>query len=271
MRFSLIILTSLLASSWFFACKNNDIPNRLDENIPAYLDSISPYMKDFANSTDTIYNISFHEDRHLLSIVGKIIDGKEIYALHYCEKDTLLNFYHFKELKKGWEHIGSDRPAWDMVYDFDLEDLDGDTKNEIITYSFPNMNGNTCKDIFYLSKNNGSIHIAGTFFSSTYIANTKNQTLETDYGGSWYMPLVKTLYQWHDEHLIAAKALELELKEGNMESDDRLLSYYENTSLKSDSIIDSLTLIHKVPFIEKEHRLLWDNFLEQHNKYQISN
>lgn len=261
MRLSLIILTSLLASLCFFACKNNDISNRLDENIPAYLDSIIPDMKKFAEKADTIYDITYHYDRHFSHMVGKIIDGQNIHALYYDDRDTLLNFYYFDRAKAKWKMIGSERPVWEQIYYISIEDMDGDNRNEIITFSHPNMNGNTFKEIYYCSKNNDSIHIAASFFTSTYEVDKITQTVRTDYSGSWYMPLIQTLYKWHGEKLITRKEIKLELEEdAAMGSGHYILSYYENPLKENEFLVDSLALIYEFPFDEAKHQHLWDNF-----------
>lgn len=266
MRLVFILLSLVILTSCFSEKKTDNTTDRLNENIPAYLDSIIPDMKKFAEKNDTIYDITYHEDGHFLHMVGKIIDEKNIHALLYEEKDTLLNFYHFDITKAEWEKIASERPIWEQVFDISLEDMDGDNRNEIVTFSFPNMNGNRFKEIYYSSLNNKSFHIAASFFTSTYEADKITKTVKTDYYGSWYMPIRKTLYKWYGENLITMKEIVLEPKEGSpMGSEYYLLSYYENTSLKSDSIIDSLTFIYKTPYIKKKHESLWDNFFNETN------
>lgn len=237
-----------------------------ENHIPAYLDSVIPFMDDFVNGKDSIYDVAYHKDGHFLHMVGKIIDEQNIHALYYDDRDTLLNFYCFDREKAKWKIIGSERPVWERVFDISIEDIDGDNRNEVVTFSFPNMNGNTFKEIYYFHKNNDSIHIAADFFTSSYEVDKTTKTVRTNYLGSWYMPLRQTLYKWYGEKLIIMKEIVLELKEDSpMGSDDYLLSYYENTSLKSDSIVDSLTLIYNVPYIKKKHIHLWNNFFNETN------
>ncbi|MBK5720429.1 hypothetical protein JGH11_06055 [Dysgonomonas sp. Marseille-P4677] len=264
MRYSLIILTSLLASLYFFVRGNNDIPNRLDENIPVYLDSISPDIKKFTEKSDTIYDIAYHKDGHFSHIIGKIIDEQNVYALLYDDKDTLLNFYYFDLAKTKWKQIGSERPVWEQIFDVSIEDMDGDNRNEVITFSYPNMNGNTFKEIYYFSPNNDSVHIAASFFTSTYEADKIAKTVRTYYGGSWYMPLILTLYKWHGENLIIMKEIRKNLVEdAPMGSDHYILSYYENPLKGDEHVVDSLSLIFEFPFEKAKHQYLWDNFFEE--------
>lgn len=264
MRIAFLILFSLIAFSCSTTTKYNT-EGKPENNIPAYLDSISADMQSFAKEADTIYSELLHEDSYLLYVAGKFIDGKDIYAVYFSEKDTLLNFYRFD--KKNWELVGSERFCLDEVFYITFTDMDNDGRNEIITSSHPNMNGNTWQDVFYCSKKDKKINYAG-HFTTAYTINKESKTVETDYGGSWYMPLTRTLYRWYDEKLVAEKQMILELEKADMIHDNQLLSYYENPTLGGEIIADSLSLIYKIPYDKKKHETRWENFF---NENQVKN
>lgn len=258
MRFATIILSILIFTLYFSGKKNDDITNRQDENIPAYLDSIASYMEDFAKENDTIYNIADIETYgYTPYVVGKFIDGKDIYAIYYIENDTLTNFYHFNNNK--WKLVGSKRLSFEEPDFIDFQDMDNDGRNEIIIKSHFNMNGNTWQEVFYCSKNDGRINYAGNF-TAEYRIDKEKKIVETDYGGSWWMPLSRSIYRWYGGKLILEKEITLRLKEVTFECNEQILSYYGNSLIKAHNPTDSLSLIYEVPFEEVKHQQLWDNF-----------
>lgn len=219
-------------------------------------------MDAFAKDTSTIFvwngnkskPISHYEDDPLTHIVGKFIDGTQIFALDYAPTDTLINFYRFEQNK--WKRVGSYRAIEDsMTFLVGFIDMDNDTKNEIIVRTPPNMNGNTWQDVFRYSADNDSIEYAGNF-STDYEIRKDNKTVEETYEGSWYMTPTKTLYQWHNNKLIRIKHIELELADSDISKDDRIFRYYENPTLDKDTLILKI----EVPYTGRKYEDMWKNF-----------
>lgn len=221
----------------------------------SYLDSIAPYMEDFAKDTATIYDWKLANDESIIAIVGKFIDRNEIYALNIVEKDTLINFYHYNN--KKWRLIGTDKIQQEITFRIEFDDMNGDEHNEIILFSPPNMNGNTWQDVFYCSQKTGLIHHAGSF-STDFEINKDNKTVNVSYEGSWYMPLIKTLYRWQNEKLIRVKEINIDLVNRNMTNNERIFRYYENPTITQDTLVLKI----EAPYKEEKYVKLWENFFD---------
>lgn len=250
----------------FFAyctSKNKVAPQTIHSH---YMDSIIPFMNAFSLDTAIIFDWngnkhapkSHFKDRSITHIVGKFIDRTEIFALEYISKDTLINFYHFKS--GDWKIISSHRAIGDdMTTLVEFIDMNNDGNNEIIVRTPPNMNGNTIQDVFHYSSENDTIEYAGSFFSCDYKINREKQTVEVTYEGSWYMPLIKTIYQWHNNKLVRIKEINLDIVDIEQINDERILRYYENTSYDKDS----LKLIKEAPFKGEKSKKMWDFFFDE--------
>lgn len=215
--------------------------------LKAYPDSIFYLRSNFY--------IDCSENPNLL-FAGRLIGDEKFYGIDYSCKDSLLVFYRLDD--ETWNVIG--REKVDDFYTIEFEDLDGDKRNEIITSTFPNMNGNSFKEVFYCSQKKDTIKYAGNF-SSHYTVNLAKKRVEVEYGGSWYANLEKTIYEWHDEKLIPIKEVVLSLKKSDMKHDAQFISYYENPTRDKDTLI----LKFKRTYREKNMKLynLWENFFDQ--------
>jgi len=244
-----------------FTCCTSKINNAEGTNNASYLDSIIPYMDTFTKDTAIIFDwngnknrpASHYEDNPISHIVGKFIDSTQIFALNYNHTDTLINFYRFEQGK--WKIIGSHTAIADsMTFLVGFIDMDNDKYNEIIVRTPPNMNGNTCQDVFRYSAEKDSVELAGSF-STDFEIKKEKKTVEVTYEGSWWMTNSKTLYKWHNNKLIPEKSLELSIKDGTLECEDYILEYFEKS--------DTLTSIFKVPYKGKKYKDIWDNFFEK--------
>ncbi|MFZ4401608.1 MAG: hypothetical protein ACOYO1_16375 [Bacteroidales bacterium] len=190
-------------------------------------------------------------------LIGKFLDNMNIIAIEVNLKDTLINFFTLDH-NNEWKISGSERTNID-VYTVEFEDFNGDSINEIITSTSPNMNANSWKEVYYYSKCYNTIKYAGSF-STDYKVNIINKEIEETYEGSNYMDLSKTLYQWRKEKIVPIKRIIIAYN--NDGSNKSTFEYYENLT----SNIDGLKLIFKTPYNNdnKKQRKLWDNFFNRH-------
>ncbi len=230
----------------------------------SYLDSIIPYMEDFTKDTAKIFDwngykmrpISHYEDTPIKQIVAKFINNTQIFALNYIPQDTLIRFYRLDTNK--WKIIGSHKAIGEeMTFLVNFIDMDNDGDNEIIVRTPPNMNGNTWQDVFHYSKTKDSIQYAGSF-STDFEISKEYKTVKITYEGSWYAPLTKTLYKWHNEKLIRVKEIELALVNSDIRNDERIFRYYENPTTDQNSLILKI----EAPYKKEKYKKLWDNFFE---------
>lgn len=189
--------------------------------------------------------------------IGKFIDHQNIYALDISVPDSLIEFYHYNNRK--WKKIGAEKiNIW--IYSVEFEDLDGDGKNEIITSTPPNMNGNKWNEVYYCSRLADTIKYAGNFVTD-YTIQKEDRTIQTVYEGSWYMPLGKTLYQWRNEKLVPLKSAVLSLKKADMKHDGHFIDYYENPTYDRDTLV----LRFRKTYRENNDKLynLWEHFFDK--------
>lgn len=250
---------SIVFISILFTCCISKSKNIEETGSISYLDSIIPYMEDFAKNTMIIFDWRFAEDESIIGVVGKFIDSTKIYALSILPEDTLISFHSFND--NSWQQIGTHKAISDAIFQIDFIDMDNDMKNEIIVRTPPNMNGNTWQDIFRYSIDYDSIELAGNF-STDFEIKKESKTVEETYEGSWYMTPTKALYQWHNNKLIAIKLIALPLVESDIRNDDRIFYYYENPSLDKDTLILKI----RTPYKGKKYKDIWDNFFDASRK-----
>lgn len=269
-RFTVLILIILTS------CINTDSSKRIIDVIPEDVftkdindktQSTKSILEKFKQSiiaiskadTTTFYygNNVIDEDTLFRQIlIGKFIDDKNIIAIEVNLKDTLIIFYSLNH-KNEWKTSGSERTNIE-VYSIDFEDLNGDSINEIITSTSPNMNSNSWKEVYCYSKIYKTIKYAGSF-STDYNVNKIKKEIEETYEGSNYMDQSKTLYQWRQEKIVPIKRLII--AHNNDGSNKSTLEYYENMT----SNIDGLKLISKTLYNNdnEKQRKLWDNFFNK--------
>lgn len=186
-------------------------------------------------------------------LVGKFIDKRKVIATEINIRDNIINFFYLD--KDHWKLIGSEKTNI-SIYKIEFEDLDGDDKNEIVTSSFSNMNGNSWKEIYYYSDKTNTIKYAGSF-STDYEVKKQKKQIEETYEGSWYMDQSKTLYEWRSEKLVPIKQIILAHEQNTYENGKLTFEYYEN----SINEIEGLKLKFKEPYTsDKKQKDLWDNF-----------
>lgn len=257
----ILILLSIAVISVSCIMSKKDL-HQSNDPIIAYLDSITMHTdfheKDLFSTSDTsgfdyrlpIYEITDYDK--YWEITGNFIDSSKIHALVIDRNDSCLNFYFLKN--KNWEKVGSQKIDIENISGVSFVDMNGDNKNEIICYTYPNMNGNIWPTV-YIS-NNDSIKYAGGF-ETEFRIKKEQQRLETDYGGSWWMPLVRTIYMWRNDKLVPIKKLQISLKEADMEHNDRTIEYFENPTFDQDSLIS----VFSRDYSEKDQDI-FDNFFE---------
>lgn len=204
-----------------------------------------------------VYAAAGDSDAAARFVVGRFIDDKNVYAIDVSVKDSLVSFYCL-DRNMRWQQVGGLKSEDDLswIYFVEFEDLDGDGRNEVLLSTSPNMNGNRWMNIYYCSPSNSTFYYSGSI-STEYKVKKKNKTIEVDYGGSFYMDQIKTLYQWRNEMLIPLKRAVLVLDQEKVADDiyDYTFEYYENPTPDKDSL--ELKIEHKY---EGEYEKRWDNF-----------
>jgi hypothetical protein len=232
----------------------NDSNKTTKQILDNFLPSILAFSK--ADTSTFYYGDNLIEEDSIFRkiIVGKFIDETTIIATEINIKDTIINFYYLD--KDTWKLIGSEKTNI-TIYKTEFEDLNGDNKNEIITSTSRNMNGNTWQEVYYYSDKSKTIKYSGSFSSDYQIKKDKKQIEET-YTGSWYMDNSKTLYEWQQEKLIPIKQIILKHTQPVSEPGKLTFEYYEN----STNAINGLRLKYKEPYNDddKKQQQLWDNF-----------
>lgn len=241
-------------SNEIFLKETNDITKTTKQILDKFLESVLTLAQ---TDTSTFYygNDVIDDDSIFRQIlIGKFIDEKFIIATEVNIKDTIINFYHLDSGK--WKLIGSEKTNIPN-YRIDFEDLDGDNRNEIITSTSRNMNGNTWQEIYRYSSKTNTIKYAGSF-STDYVVKKDKKQIEETYEGSWYMDNSKTLYEWRQDRLIPIKQIILEHDTMTPENHKLTFEYYVN---QTDNF-DGLTIEIKEPYNDdnKKQRQLWDNF-----------
>lgn len=208
-----------------------------------------------------------------LFALTKVIDNKNIFAISYCETDSLLEFYRLQN--KQWKEIGRRKPDIE-VYMIDFEELNGKPCLEIVAGTHYNMNGNSWKECFVYFPKEDTIKYAGSFCTD-YTVNWKDTTLCENYECSLWMSPHKILYKWHNDELIPVRMAILAVPGDWNINDKRTLKYYEleyyetvtGSNPKSAAEIfeinnTDMQLIFREKYKEhnKKHRKYWDNFFE---------
>lgn len=243
--FIIIALFSLV----FTRCKTTNFCRQ--DFFITYLDSIYPFIN-LSNDTIgflSVYNINRNqdslisvfpdyiknEDNKYWGVVGRFIDTTNLFALIINPNDSTVNFYSHRNNR--WKKIGTDKPDVDYISGVSFYDMDGDNRNEIISITYPNMNGNIFPLVYYHSMELDSIRYAGRF-ETEFIVKKYEKRLETNYEGSWWMPHFKTIYLWRNEKLVPIKRIQLTYKEDSISFSNSYsaIEYYENPTYDKDSL-----------------------------------
>jgi hypothetical protein len=241
-----------ILSNEYFLQDTNDSTKTTRQILDKFLPSILaiPDTSTFYYGNDVIEEDSIF--RQLL--IGKFVDETTIIAIEINIKDTIINFFCLE--KENWKLIGSEKTNI-PVYRIDFEDLNGDSKNEIITSTGSNMNGNTWQEVYYYSDKTNNVKYAGSF-STDYVVKKDRKQIEETYEGSWYMNNSKTLYEWREEKLVPIKQIILARDTAFSENSKLTFEYYENQT----NDIEELKLKFKEPYNDdnQKQQQLWDNF-----------
>lgn len=245
---------STVISNDIFLKEMNDSTKKSKQILNNFLESVLIVAK--ADTSNFYYGENIIENDSIFRqiLIGKFIDKTKIIAIEIKVKDTIINFFLLNNGK--WKLIGSEKTNI-PIYMIDSEDLDGDSRSEIITSTCRNMNGNTWQEVYYYSDKTNTIHYAGSFSTDYEVKKDKKQIEET-YEGSWYMDQSKTLYEWRQEKLVPIKQIILAHDVPVSEKSKLSFEYYENFT----NDIDGLKLKIKEPYNDniKKQKELWENF-----------
>lgn len=244
-------------SNEIFLKEVNDSTKTTRQILEKFSESILSFAK---TDTSSFYygNTIVEEDTIWRQIVvGKFVDRKAIIATEVNIKDTLINFYRLDSGK--WKQIGSEKMHI-PIFRIDFEDLDSDNRNEIVTATNFNMNGNSWKEVYRYSTATNTIQYAGSF-STDYVVKKDKKQIEETYEGSWYMDTSKTLFEWRKEKLVPIKQIILAHNKPVTDNSKLTFEYYEN--LTND--IDGLKLKFKEDYNDdnEKQQQLWDNFFSR--------
>lgn len=185
-----------------------------------------------------------------LLVINKRIDDCNLFAITYCESDSLLVFYRMH--KNKWKEVGRRIPQIPIgrIY---FEELNAEPGLEVVISTNPNMNGNSWKECFVYFPDEDTIKYAGNF-STDYEADLKNRTITEVYEGSWYMDPHKTVYGWYNHILVPLRMVTIIVIQN--ESDIAYIEYYENLSFRK------LELIFREQYDPENpvHKKYWEGF-----------
>jgi hypothetical protein len=215
---------------------------------------ILPKLEKFPDSIFYPFDRYFEEDGAHVMAVGRFVDHKTIFAVETILKDSTIVFYRYN-VDNGWLEVGRDAFKFNF-HGFEFEDWDADGQNEVLGTSFPNMNGNVDYTAYYYSKTKNKFHNAGGFFG-VYTLHPESRTIHYNYFGSWYAPQTKVLYEWRNEMLIAAKSVEVGLKDSNGRH-GQYIEYCENPGMQKDTLV----VLFRKTYKERKKDLsnLYNNF-----------
>jgi hypothetical protein len=237
--------------------ESNDGTKTTKQILDKFLPSVLAFSKTDTSTFYYGYNVIEDDSIFRQLIIGKLIDKTTIIATEVNIKDTIINFYYLDN--DTWKLIGIEKTNI-PIFKIEFDDLNGDNKNEIITSTSRNMNGNTWQEVYYYSDQAKTIKYAGSFSTDYEIKKDKKQIEET-YEGSWYMDKSKTLYEWRKEKLVPIKQIILAHEQTDSENGKLIFEYYEN----STNDIEGLKLKFKEPYNNdnKKQQQLWDNFFNR--------
>lgn len=158
-------------------------------------------------------------------IIPKRYFGNQIFAF-YISVNKLFIFQE-KNQKLVLKQIFDGKENWAYL---ELKDLNFDNFPEIICSPPFNMNGNKWgniysynfeKDIFILSAESFCCVDSGNFIQLSKKEYKSNQKYYlTTYGGSWYMPVITSIYSWKNQKLVLEVIFGKELLEKTTTYDD---------------------------------------------------
>ena len=188
-----------------------------DAGVQSYLQQHFPGLEIFVDEDGSIrYNEG-------LIVISRMINDELVFAFTYSEVDSLLVFYRLNN--ESWKETGRRKPGIPvgMIYS---EELNGKPGREVIVSTWPNMNSNSWKECFVYFPEEDTIRFAGSF-STDYEVDLKNRTISETYEGSNYMSPHKTLYGWHEDHLVPLRTAVIVVPEDWNTNEKRILEYYE--------------------------------------------
>lgn len=182
--------------------------------------------------------------------IGHLVAPDELHAVSASNRDSSLTFYRYDTPE--WKIIGKEKlPEFGFL---ESQDLDVDGRREILTRTYPNMNGNCGYNIYYLSQSRQDVHFSGFLFGR--FEPMPNKQVQYVYEGSWYAPYIQTLYEWRNEKLIPVREVSVALKKQNMRSNAQWITYSENPTYDKDTLVVKF----KQTYRERKHAKLVDEF-----------
>ncbi|RZJ73908.1 hypothetical protein [Flavobacterium sp.] len=262
LRFAASVTLFFLLNACSNPPKSVENPQIPEDTIATILKSYLPKLKEF-ESKDTIFRPfgaieEFDTIQHLA--IGRFVDGKTPYAVHFTFKDSMISFYRFEH--QNWNNIGREKMKIDNINLLHFEDLDSDGNNEIILETHPNMNGNTGICIYYASRKSAKIHLAGFMFGRYEAA--PNQKLHYIYEGSYYADFSQTLYEWKNEKLLPVR--DVTISPVNPENSDKNWLIYSERAVGSDTLTVKCKYIYK-PKDKRDHYIV-DHIFDENFQFK---
>lgn len=205
----------------------------INDSIPKILYTYLPKLKESTSRDSLIfpYEPFYDEQEGKYMVIGRLVDDKAIHAISATAKDSSITFYEYQNPE--WKIVGKEKLVnFDNFY---FEDMDGDTKNELVAQSGTNMNGNREYTIFRLSQKVRKIERICDFFGRYQLIPGKK--LAYSYEGSWYSDNIYTLYQWKDDKLLPIRSVTLHLKNPE-KTNVRQIIFEQNKKFQDDVMVE---------------------------------
>lgn len=207
--------------------------------------------------TKNYLSTGFNDWTFYLSYGDFFNTGKKIYLVRNPHGKGVY-FFDLKngELQELYHDTDTDN---DFYVNMLSLDMNNDSLYELVLKSHWNMNGNCWMKVYAMDKATGKIYHAG-YYSTNENINKVKKEVTIDYGGSWYMPLIRKVLVWEKGKLVTKKYAVISLKDCDMSGEDKsILEYYENPCYQQG--IDSLVLL-KSDWSPGKYDELWYNFFK---------
>lgn len=189
-----------------------------------YAGQLNGLCTDCTDLTDTaMLNALYYEARILR---GHLFCATREHAL--CQLYGIPEVRLYEKVNNRWlfrDSIYSEYTG--IFYSWWVEELDGNPFREIALNSGPNSNGNSWKELIRFDTIKNRLYCGG-HFNTNYKPDFARKELLTEYGGSWYMPTYHEIQKWVNGNLVAYKKVEIALRETTLQSDESIMTEYEN-------------------------------------------
>lgn len=196
-----LILTLVI----FLICCQN--PGNLEKDTTVNLyppDSSVKYLKQILSDTLNKYADASEylrkDDKYVLYIHE--INNKKIGIMAITDSVLFL----FQKEKNGWYQVDS-IIFENYAFSFGIKDINGDRKNDLIVYGFPNMHGQ-CFPFVFMSKTNYNLDFRPDINLMNINFDTAKNLVQSYYIGGVYTTIYKEYHKWEGDSLVLVRGVE---------------------------------------------------------------